>query len=269
MKPTPAQELFDINTAVGHWPFRKVPHGTVRELNELLEAAGIAGAATANTHGLFYKNCHDANLELAEWLASHDGILVGVATLNPLYAAWERDLLVCHEELDMVALRLAPQYHDYELGCPQAVALAAAAAELKMPLLVPHRVVDVRQRHWFDAERTVGPEEIGALCTAVPQAIVVITEAAFGPTHLLDDQGEWRYPGLYVESSRTNIGAFPEAVAAERVIFGTGAPFKHVEPALLKLQTAQVEEASRRRIAVTNALDLLAREPAAGDEGAR
>ena len=257
MMPTPAQELFDINTAVGHWPFRKVPHGTARELSELLEAAGIAGAAAANIHGLFYKNCHDANLELAEWLASHDGILVGVATLNPLYAAWERDLQVCREELGMVALRLAPQYHDYELGCPQAVALAAAATELKMPILVPHRVVDVRQRHWFDTERTVGLEEIGALCTAVPQAVVVVTEAAFGPADLLDDHGEWRHPGLFLESSRADIGAFPEAVAARRVIFGTGAPFKHVEPALLKLETAPVEDASRRRIAAANALDLL------------
>jgi uncharacterized protein len=264
MKPTCVQKLFDINTAIGHWPFRKVPCGTACELSDMLEAAGITEAATVNTHGLFYKNCHDANLELADELASHDGVLVGVATLNPLYAAWERDLRACREELGMAALRLAPQYHDYELNCPQAVALATAATELKMPLLVPHRVVDIRQRHWFDAERTVGPEEIGALCTAVPEAVVVVTESPFGPAHLLDEQGAWRYPGLYVESSRTSIGAFPEAVAARRVIFGTGAPFKHVEPALLKLETAQVEEPSRRRIAATNALDLLVQGASAG-----
>ncbi len=70
---------FDINTAVGHWPFRRIPHQTPSELRALLEKAGIDGAAVANTNGLFYKNCHDANLELACWLDS---------TSTPTSGAW-------------------------------------------------------------------------------------------------------------------------------------------------------------------------------------
>lgn len=253
---------FDIHTALGHWPFRRVSGQTAAELRALLRAAQIDGAAAANTHGLFYKNCHDANLELAEWLAPHGGFYVGVATLNPTYAAWERDLAACAGELGFRALRLAPQYHEYALDGGAAIAIAQAAAELGLPLILPHRVVDVRQRHGFDTERTLdiaaaGGAEIGALCAQVPQATVIVTESRYPAAALVDEQGAPRYPGLYLESSRLDLDAFPESFAAERVLFGTGAPFKHVTPALLKVETAELQAESKAQIYAGNARALL------------
>ena len=249
--------LFDANTAAGHWPFRKVPHQSAGELRRLLEEAGIEGAAVANTHGLFYKNCHDANLELSVWLEPHVDFFVGVATLNPMYAAWERDLRTCREKLGFRALRMVPQYHDYALDAPEAVALASAAAELGLPLMIPHRVVDVRQRHWFDTERTIGLDEISALCRAVPQSKIVVTESNFTGKMLVGDDGAFQYPGLYLEGSRVDLSSFPENIAAERILFGTGAPFKHVKPSLLKLETADLDPDSRERIGRRNARALL------------
>jgi len=248
---------FDIHTALGHWPFRRVPCQAPAALRSLLEDAHIDGAAVANTHGLFYKNGHDANLELAEWLAPHAGFFVGVATLNPLYAAWERDLAACAQELEFRALRLAPQYHDYALDGSAAISIARAAAELGLPLLVPHRVVDVRQRHGFDTERTIDLCEIGALCEQVPEARVIVTESRYPAAALVDEEGSPRYPGLYLESSRLGLEAYPESFAAERVLLGTGAPFKHVTPALLKVEIADLQPASRARICAGNARSLL------------
>lgn len=252
---------FDIHTAVGHWPFRRIPCQTPAALRALLEDADIDGAAVANTHGLFYKNCHDANLELAEWLAPHAGFFIGVATLNPLYAAWERDLAACAQDLGFRALRLAPQYHDYAPGGDAAAAMARAAAELGLPILIPHRVVDVRQRHWFDTERTIDAGEIGALCERVPEATVIVTESRYPAAALVDAEGSAegspRYPGLYLESSRLALDAYPEPFAAERVLLGTGAPFKHITPALLKVEVADLQPASRARICAGNARALL------------
>lgn len=248
---------FDMNTALGHWPFRQVPNTTATELRQVLEEAGIDGAAVANTHGLFYKNCHDANLELAEWLAPHEGFFTGVGTLNPVYAAWERDLRTCAGALGFRAIRLAPQYHGYGLGCDQAVDLARQAAELGLALLVPHRVVDVRQHHWMDTEQTIGLGEIGALCAAVPQARVIVTEYRGGAGELTNAGETWRYPGLYLESSRLDLAAFPSAVAEERVVFGTGAPLKHVRPALLKLDTADLPAEALERVAAKNGRAIL------------
>jgi predicted TIM-barrel fold metal-dependent hydrolase len=249
--------VFDIHTALGHWPYRRVPGQTPAELRSLLQAAQIDGAAAANTHGLFYKNCHDANLELAEWLAPHGDFYVGVATLNPTYAAWERDLVTCASELGFRALRLAPQYHDYALVSDAAIAIARAAAKLGLPLLISHRVVDVRQRHWFDTERVVDVGEIGALCEKVPQATVIVTESRYPAAALMNEDRSPRYPGLYLESSRVDMDAFPEPFAAERVLFGTGAPFKHVTPALLKVETTDLQPESKARIYAGNARTLL------------
>lgn len=248
---------FDINTAVGHWPFRRIPHQTPSELRALLEKAGIDGAAVANTNGLFYKNCHDANLELADWLAPHADFFVGVATLNPLYAAWERDLRTCSEELGFRALRLAPQYHDYALGCGESIAIARLAAQAGLPLLIPHRVVDVRQHHWLDTEQVIGIDEIGALCRGVPEARVIACEGKFSAGALVDGDGSPRYPGLYLESSRVDIDAFPEEFAAAQIAFGTGAPFKQIRPAQLKVEVAGLEPASRERICGQNGRELL------------
>ncbi|MBU4430352.1 MAG: amidohydrolase, partial [Verrucomicrobia bacterium] len=58
--------LFDINTATGHWPFRRIPNQTITELKRLLKSKGVTGAAVVNPNGLFYQNCHDANVELAK-----------------------------------------------------------------------------------------------------------------------------------------------------------------------------------------------------------
>ena len=248
---------FDVNTAVGHWPFRRIPCQIPSDLRMMLENGGIGGAAVANTNGLFYKNCHDANLELAEWIAPHEDFFAGVATLNPLYAAWERDLCVCREKLRFRALRMVPQYHDYRLNCTEAVAMAQLATDSGLPLMVPHRLVDVRQRHWFDTERTIEIDEICALCEAVPEARVIVTESRFPASALLKKDGAMRHTGLYLESSRTDVGSLPQSFVAERVVFGTGAPFKHVKPAFLKLDVPDFSPETRARVVSANGRALL------------
>jgi len=251
--------LFDINTTIGHWPFRQVPHESPSELRALLRAKGITGAAVAHTHGLFYLNCHDANLELAQAISGHTGFFVGVATLNPMYAAWERDLPACREKLGLRALRLAPQYHGYQLGCPESLAIARAAAELALPVLVPHRVVDVRGRHWFDTEETVGFAHIAAFCEAVPETKVIVTEGSFDADLVLTKDGSFRCPNLYLELSRARDGLcnLPAAIAAERMLFGSGAPLKSISPALLKLELADADDLGKQQIAWGNAHKLL------------
>jgi len=252
--------LFDINTAIGHWPFRQVPCESPSQLRALLTAKGIAGAAVAHTHGLFYLNCHDANLELAEAISGHADYFVGVATLNPRYAAWERDLPACREKLGLRALRLVPQYHGYRLGCPESVAIAKAAAELSLPVLLPHRVIDVRGKHWLDTEQTIGFEDIAAFCEAAPETKVVVTEGAFGSDDLVGKEGgPLRCPNLYLELSRAHNGlcGLPAEIAVECMVFGSGAPLKCITPALLKLELAEVDEAGRQRIGWENGRKLL------------
>ncbi|MCK5804225.1 MAG: amidohydrolase family protein [Lentisphaeria bacterium] len=255
--------MFDINTAIGHWPFRSIPNQAPSDLRKTLEAHGIRGAAAANTHGLFYKNCHDANRELADQLAPHADFFVGVATLNPLYPAWERDLQECVDSLGMRALRLVPQYHHYQLADDEVLALVRAAAALELPILIPHRVVDPRQHHWLDTEETVPVKDVVGLCNAVPEGKFVLTEfpASFGI--ISNSEGEVSVKNLQLEMSRCTsvygqvLAQLVARCGADKVLFGSGAPFKEITPARLKLHHADISAEQRELIAGENARKLL------------
>ncbi|MDD5483173.1 MAG: amidohydrolase family protein [Kiritimatiellae bacterium] len=255
--------IFDANTAAGHWPFRKVPHENISDLKRLLKSRGITGAAVANTNGLFYNNCHDANLELAEALAGHSAFFAGVATLNPLYAAWEKDLADCAKKLGMKALRMTPQYHNYDLTSPEAPAMLSAATALGLPVFIPARVVDVRGRNWMDTERVLSVDEIGNFSLAVPKARIVVTESAVSPEELITPDKKLKYPGLYFEISRLRsangqaIAALAGTIGAKSLLFGSGAPLKEVTPALLKLKHAALAPKEKAAIAWQNAARIL------------
>ncbi len=245
--------LFDVNTALGHWPFRQVPCNTPSALRDLLLDKGITGAAAVNTHGLFYKNCHNANIELAEWIEPHGDFFVGVGTLNPTYAAWERDLVTCKQELGLRAIRLAPQYHQYRLGGPESLAIGRAAAELGLPVLAPHRVVDPRQRHWFDTEETIAAADVVSFCKAIPALTVIVTESPFTPGQLAGSDGA-PPANLLLANSRLNLDAIPSEFAENQVVFGSGAPLKHITPAKLKLEISDHSAEVKQKIAETTAL---------------
>lgn len=255
--------MFDINAATGHWPFRRVPNESLSGLHRRLEEHGIESAAVVNTHALFYKNAHDANLELADEISNVGGFFVGIATLNPTYAAWERDLVVCKEDLRMRGIRITPQYHDYEIVDDAAIAIVSAAADIGLPVFVPSRVVDIRQRHWLDADRQISVDDVVRLCESVPEAWIVVTESVPSTEHLVDGDNSPKCPNLYFELSRIPssygqaVSTLIAAIGAERVLFGTGAPFKEITPAVLKLQAIDCSESDRQMIASVNARRLL------------
>jgi len=253
--------LFDINTAIGHWPFRKLPDNDASALRQLLESHKITMAAVANINGIFYKNTQDANLELAVELAPHRDFFIGVATLNPVYAAWERDLEYCVRTLGFKGIRLLPQYHNYPVFSPEAINIATAAAQLGIPVLIPQIIVDKRQKHWMDVETFVDVNELGRLCRKVPQARFILTEYRIQGS-LTDEDGKPLYPNLYIEISRLrsaymqDLAKLAETLGSDHLLFGSGAPFKEVSPAILKMQCADLSVQEKAQINGLNAHSL-------------
>jgi|LSQX01.3.fsa_nt_gb predicted TIM-barrel fold metal-dependent hydrolase len=254
--------LFDINTATGHWPFRQIPNENISELKTLLTDKGITKAAVVNTNGVFYKNCHDANLELANQISKYPDFFTGIATLNPLYPKWEKDLQDCSTQLKMKGLRLVPQYHNYNLNQACAIEIVTVATELNIPIFIPSRLVDVRQRHWMDTQTTLTVDEIGALSLIVPNSRIVITECYVYPSQLKKLDGTIKYPNLYFEISRLSsaygqeIAQIAELIGQDHLLFGTGAPFKEITSALIKLNVMKCPEHTREQISYQNAQKL-------------
>jgi len=250
--------MFDINTAIGHWPFRRLHRNTLPELKEYLQSFGITRAALTHNHAACYQNCHDANIELFEALSQDkSGFFVGIATLNPTYAAWKRDLECCVKNFDFRGVRILPKYHNYLLNGRAVWELCDAAAEWKIPVFLPNELVNCRQRFWMEPETPLTPGGILTIANRFPDTTFVAMETAF-------PENPAKHPAnLYVEMSRFmssyehRLEKFIAAAGADHVLFGSGAPFKEIEPSLLKLHYANLSESDRQKICFDNAKKLL------------
>jgi len=85
--------FIDINTYVGHWPFRNLKYNTLEGLDKLASEYGVTHMAVANINGFFYKDANMANIELLEQLESYNGTtkFLPFAIVNPVYPEWEAD----------------------------------------------------------------------------------------------------------------------------------------------------------------------------------
>ena len=247
--------MFDVNCAVGHWPFRELTRNTPDELKAYLREYGVTGAALTHNHAACYQNVQDANLELARLLESDgDGFFRGVATLNPLYALWERDLPYCVEKLGFRALRLLPRYHNYSLEDAAAADIITAAGELGIPVMIPNELVNYRQRFWMEPGYPLGHETLTAVARRFPSTQFIFMELAF------PEAPSEPYPSnAFFEMSRfrccygRQLDTFMGCVGADHILFGSGAPFKEIEPALLKLNHLRCSPEEYRMISEENA----------------
>ena len=253
--------FFDINTALGHWPFQQLPYETVDALEARLKEYGVSGALAVNTHGLFYRDVQNANIELAQWISGNP-FFTGCASINPAYPQWEKDLRICVEEFGFRAVRLTPLYHDYDADGEWMDEAVSAAEALGIAVLIPQRIMDVRQRHHLDVGNIVMPQTVFALAQRHPGCRIVCTE-----TLIVDEDLPVIEPlkNLYVETSRQLTcftGIFRrivESIGAERVIFGSGAPFKEVLPSVIKMMDAGFSAEEFEKIACENSKKLLER----------
>jgi uncharacterized protein len=246
--------IIDANTWLGHWPFRQLRYNDAAGLLHLMDADGIDLGVVANTHGVFYKNVQKANEELAEWVAPHRDRLVPFATLNPNYPGWQRNLRLCHDEMGMKGLRLYPVYHDYKLTDATAGELIAAATEMGLPIQLPMRIVDVRQRHWMDAERNLSAEECLAAVQAYPNTTFIFANAlGLQPATFAGANGQGgrrvvtdlaRMSAVYHD----DLGALIGQAGAGSVVLGTGIPFNYARPAFLKVEALDADQAQKEQI---------------------
>ena len=254
-------EIFDINAAVGHWPFQQLAYETPAALEARLKEYGITGALVTNTHGLFYRDVQNANRELAQWIEGNP-FFVGCASINPAYPQWEKDLHTCVEQFGFRAVRLTPLYHGYDAEGDAMNAALDVAASLEIPVLIPQRIMDPRQRHHLDANGIILPETVFSLAERHPDCNIVCTE-----TLIVDDDLSRIAPlaNLFVESSRQftgfsgMFGRLIDAIGAKRILFGTGAPFKEVLPSLIKMNEAGLQPEQLQKILVDNSIELLKR----------
>ena len=255
--------LIDTNAYLGSFAFRRLRHNSADGLLRLMDEKGIDQAIVSSANAITYRNAQAGNEELWSEVKAHSDRLLPCAVLNPAYAGWQDDLQICHEVFGMHGLRLYPKWHDYALLDEDCRELITLATERKLFLSIPLRVEDFRQRSWLVDVPDIPLDEIVALVKAFPQArFVLLNGIRYSGSPLGQEKND--LPENYLmEISRLSalldneIGTLISQLGAQRLVFGTGMPFKYPDPALAKLEVLDESETVKEMIRSGNARRLL------------
>lgn len=255
--------IVDVNAYLGHFAFRRLRYNTTASLLALMDSKRIDKAVVSSASAITYRNAQAGNEEVAEEVSGHSDRLIPFAVINPFYAGWKDDLKICHEEFGMTGLRIYPQWHNYQLSSVCCRKLVNAASERGMVISIPIRVEDNRQRSWLLNVPDVPLEEIVELIKAHPKARFILLNG-IGYTRCPLGRKDNGLPSNYaIELSRLSavlaneLGQLITNLGAERVMFGTGMPFKYPDPALVKLEVLDASEPDKDKVRSRNAMTWL------------
>lgn len=243
----------DINACFGHWPYWDLPHKTAEDLVRLMDRNGIETAAVLSLRGVLvdWRAGNDETLAAAD---RHPGRLIPMATLSP-FMDGNGDELRRLADTGMRGVRLYPLFHSYPLDSEFTDDVCRAAAERRIPVMIPTRPM----MNW--RFKTVAIESIGALAARHPSTTFIIS----GPNYLIECQALVKVMGqcpnvsceiscLQGFDSVTNL---VRQVGADRVLLGTGATLHYPACNVAKLDHAELSTRQREAIAATNALRML------------
>lgn len=250
--------VIDTNVSLFQWPFRRLPLDRVDLLVQKLEELEIREAWAGSFEGILHRDLAGVNARLAATCeAEGRGRLRPFGSVNPAFPDWEEDLRRCHEVHRMPGIRLHPNYHEYGLNDPRFQQLLAQSAERGMHVQIAVSMEDVRTQHSLvrveDVDLTPLPEMMGK----VPGCRVQILNLK----SLAEAEAAAKAPGVYFDTARVEatdgIAKLVRALPADRVLFGSHAPFFIPESALIKVHESELTEPEHRALFEQNARQLL------------
>ena len=254
--------IIDVNASLGHYPFRQLRHTTAESLLGLMDRNGIDRAVVSSLHAVFYRDTHRGNEELFESVQRHRDRLVPVATINPKYAGWERDLEEAVEKWGMKAVTLMPEHHGYRLADAPGRAVLQRIAAYGLPVALPQRLEDRRQRHHWDQAEDLNFAAVAEAAAAFSNLrFLLVNWIGLDGKRLVDAGLKGR---CLIDFARLHVLAFKdvprliETVGLEAIAFGSHMPFDYVGPSLVKLASLEsLPAADHEKIAWRNAAAFL------------
>ena len=166
----------DVNTWIGPYPFRDVPHPDPEVLVRVLEREGVKGAWVGHLPSAFWRDPSPGNDALFRAVERWPDILRPVPCVRPDWPEWERALRVVGDR-GAVAVRAYPPQWGLAPGDSAMLELSTACGERGLVLVVTVRFEDVRQRHWMDSAGDLTGAAIRSLARASERAHIVVCAA--------------------------------------------------------------------------------------------
>lgn len=248
----------DVHADIGDWAFRRVTGSTPEALTAKMREYQGAVALVGPVEGVLYRNPQEAARLLRERLdaAGHPPWLVPVAVINPAYPGWKKDLDEAQSH-GAAAIKLYPNYHNYNADGVAARDLASSAAGLGLPLLCCVRVEDERQHHWHMLRPAVPASAVARLAQLVPTARIILVganQAEIQAFLAATEKGCTWAEVSYLKSPQNAMETMVAAVGASRLLFGSHTPFIDPGVTLTKIERSALSQEDKNRVLRSNAL---------------
>jgi hypothetical protein len=226
--------MIDVNTWIGGYPFRHVPHPEAAVLARVVEREGLRGAWVGHLPSVWWRDPTPGNQELYEALAPFPTLRPAPA-IRPDWPRWER-LLRDAADRRAPAVRAYPMQWGMGPGDRNLERLGAACAEAGMVMVLTVRFEDLRQRHALDVAGDLTAAHVRAVVRAprAPHLVVahagreLIEEIAWSLTEAerarlwFDFSWVWGPP-------EDHLAILFRAIGAARFTYGTGWPLRLVQ----------------------------------------
>ena len=255
-------DLIDTNVHAFAWPFRKLSGDRPVELAEQLARAGVKQAWVGSFEGVLHRDIDGVNRRLTEACRkSPSGTWLPFGVIHPGLPDWEEDLRRCVEVYRMAGIRLYPNYHQYRLDSDQVAGLFRTCHDAGLIVQIALMLEDPRTQHPLVQVPHVDPLRLVPLLKSFPDLPVVLLNA-FRAARLDRLETVVQAGNVCLELATMEGAASLErivrSIPADRLLFGSHAPFYYLQSAVLKLETAEIGALQRQAIGAGNARKLAA-----------
>lgn len=238
-----AFEIIDANTLFGFEPKRKVD-GSIMQLRKMLQQNQISHAVTLSLQGIHY-DFRLGNQETVDTIRPY-AIFIPAFTVDP------RRYFGCIEEIQLRAkqgcrlIRLFPELQGWHFEVAPVTKILHAIADAELVLMVESRA-------WGTATKIVEQTNRYGL----PVILTGISYFNFSEVLELVKTVKNVYLEPRILDSPNGVGLAVKEAGANRLIFGSHAPFDYIEPAVLLVKAAHISDEEKRLIFSGNIKRLL------------
>lgn len=231
--------IIDCNAYLGHYPFRRLRLSQPDAMIAAMDRYGIHRAVVSSLSSVFYRDSHRGNEELSEQIRGWPDRFLPIATTNPRYVGWERDLDEAVGLFKMRGIALYPSHHGYQLLDNHGLSVLKAIEERGLPLVLTQRLEDRRQRHHWDQAEDLQVKDLLDLASRFPKLRILLCNW----TGI--DGAKLAAAGLrgrcWIDFARLHVllhqdvPKLIETMGVESIVFGSHAPFDYFGPSVVKL----------------------------------
>jgi predicted TIM-barrel fold metal-dependent hydrolase len=251
----------DVNVSLFRWPTRRLPLDDTAAFVRLLKAKGATQAWAGSFEGLLHRDVAGVNERLAEECRRFgDGLLLPFGVVDLQLPDWERDVERCADVHHMAGIRLHPNYHAYGLDDPRFEQLLSLAEAKDLIVQIAVRMEDPRTQHRLLRVPDVDVQPLQAVAARHPKARLVLLNALLSSGGELQSSLAQAGQVYFDIATLEGVGGLTRLLKflpADRVLFGSHAPFFVWDSAALKLKESELPEPVLEQIRQRNAARLL------------